>query len=321
MKLFFTLGIFFTTLAALAQPKSVFYFKYNGNKVAQVDSADYIRVVTPPDSSSTLFNVVEVYRSTGKRKLIGKSATIDPITLDGQCASFYPGGGREAVTEYSNGVVLGNSYSYYPNGKLHVILTFDTLTNKNYDANFKVLTCNDSTGKATVTDGNGHFVDYNPITHTISEEGDVKNGSPDGDWHGNYPAEKITYVDTYRNGQFVSGYCLLPNGTRYTYAHKVQGPEYKGGDAAFMAYLKKKVHYQQPKPKPGAAKTAPQKKSVLMTLLITREGKPVNVRLLGGYNPVVDKELIAAAVASSGWMPSIQNGHPVTGPYNIAITL
>lgn len=315
MKLLFTIGITLLTLAAAAQPKTVFYYKYNGNKVASADSADFIRVITPPDSSSTLFNVVEYYPN-GKRKLLGKSTTIDPITLDGQCASFYPTGNRAAVTDYSNGVVLGNSYSYYPNGKIHAILRFDTLTTKNYDANFKVLTCNDSTGKPTVIDGNGHFVDYSPITKTISEEGDVKNGTPDGDWHGNYATDKITYVDTYRDGQFISGYCTLPNGTKYTYTHKEQGPEYKGGDNAFIAYLKKKVHYQQPAPKAGG-----KKKAVLMTFIVTQNGKPLGVRLLGTYNPVVDKALIAAAAASTAWTPAIQNGHPVNGPYNVAITL
>lgn len=315
MKLFFTIGLLMLSLAGVAQNKTVFYFKFNGAKVPVADSADYVRVVTPPDSASTLFNVLEYYVN-GKRKLLGKSSTIDPLTLDGQCATFYTNGNRESVTEYNNGNYLGNSYMYYPNGKLHAILSYDTLSTKNYDVSYKIISCADSAGNPTVTDGNGRFIDYNMFTKTVAEEGNVKNGSPDGDWHGNYPEEKITYTDTYRNGQFISGYCVLPGGIKYTYTHRVQPPQFKGGDAAFIAYLKKKTHYQ-----PAPAKSAAKKKTALIVFNINRQGKPVAPRLFGSFNPVLDKALINAAATSTGWTPAIQNGRPVPAPYNLALTL
>ncbi len=318
MKFFFTISLLALSLTVFAQPKTVYYLKYNGNKVPVADSADYIRIITPPDSASTLFNVQEYY-TNGKRKLVGKSTAIDPIVLEGQCATFYSNGNRESVTDYSGGTYLGNSYVYYPNGKLHTLLTFDTLTTKNIDANFKILSCTDTAGKAIVTDGNGHYIDYNPLTGNISEQGDVKNGNPDGDWHGSYASEKITYTDTYRNGQFVSGVCQMPNGVKYTYQHKIQGAAYTGGDAAFLAYLKKKAPYKTPAVKKGAAPAA--KKVVLMTFIVTPQGKPINTKLFGSYNPVVDKALIAAASTSAGWKPAMQNGRPVQGLYNIAINL
>ncbi|GAB2702723.1 hypothetical protein GCM10027037_30420 [Mucilaginibacter koreensis] len=318
MKFLFTIGLTLLAFAGFAQDKTVFYFKYNGNKVAVADSADFVRVITPPDSASTLFNVQEFYTANGKRKLIGKSTAIDPIVLEGQCATFYINGSRESVTDYSGGAYLGNSYMYYPNGKLHTLLTYDTLNAKNYDLNYKIITCNDSTGAATVTDGNGHYIDYNLLTRTISEEGNVKNGSPDGEWHGNYP-DKVTFTDTYRNGQFVSGVCTMPNGIKYTYQHKAQSPEFKGGDEVFMTYLKKKAAYKAPAVKKGAPATP--KKIVLMTFIVTQQGKPVNVRLFGSYNPVTDKALVNAALTSTGWKPALQNGHPVDAPYNLAVKL
>jgi antitoxin component YwqK of YwqJK toxin-antitoxin module len=319
MKLLITLGLALLTFAGLAQDKTVFYFKYNGNKVATADSADFIRVITPPDSASTLFNVQEFYTANGgKRKLIGKSTAIDPIVLEGQCATYYLNGNRESVTDYSGGTYLGNSYIYYPNGKLHTLLTYDTLNAKNYDVNYKIITCNDSTGAPTVTEGNGHYIDYNLLTRTVSEEGNVKNGSPDGEWHGSY-ADKVFYVDTYRDGQFISGISTLPNGVKYTYQHKVQSPEFKGGDALFMAYLKKKVNYKAPVVKKGAP--APAKKIVLMTFVVTQQGKPVNVKLFGSFNSIADKALMNAALTSTGWKPALQNGHPVDAPYNLAVNL
>ncbi len=315
MRIFLTAALALLALTGMAQTKTIFYLKYNGNKVATADSADYIRVITPPDSASTLFNVTEYYVN-GKRKLIGKSPTIDPPAYEGQCATFYTNGNRASVVNFSNGTYLGNSYLYYPDNKLHAILSYDTLTAKNYDLNFKVLACNDSAGKPTVTDGNGHFIDYNLLTKTVSEEGDVKNGSPDGEWHGSYPAEKITYTDTYRNAQFVSGVCTMPNGVKYTYTHKVQSAEYRGGDAALIAYLKKKAHYQAPAVKPGA-----KRKSVLLTMVISREGKPLGARLFGSYTPAVNNALINAANTSAGWKPALQNGRPIDAPYNVAVTL
>lgn len=294
---------------AKSKTQSVFYFKYDGTKVPVVDSADYIRIISLPDSGSTLFGIADYYRNS-KPKLMGKTTTIDPPTFQEQCVTFYSNGKRESVITYADGRPLGTSYLFYPNGKVHLTLEYDTAAAVVADGP-RILSCLDSTGKAMVTDGNGHYVDYN-FSGAISEEGEVKNGRPDGVWHGNYPSQKVTYEDTYRNGKFVSGITTNAAGIKYTYTKRQQTPEFKGGDEAFVAYIKKKFKYPA---------TLKQKSTQgVLTFVIDQNGKVSQGRFLGNITPEINKIIVAAINASPAWKPSIQNGLPVASSWIVSAT-
>jgi antitoxin component YwqK of YwqJK toxin-antitoxin module len=296
---------------SLAQTQQVLYFKYNGQKVPLVDSADYIRAIRSPDSGSVLFNISEFYRN-GKPKLIGKSSTFDPPSYEGQCVTYYSNGKRESVSGFASGALYGTSYVFYPSGKLHAILNYDTVSTKSMEENMTIMGCMDTTGKETVKDGNGHFIDYNLATNTVSEEGDVKGGKPTGEWKGYYPNEKITYTDTYADGKFISGITVLANGTKYTYTRKNQSPEFKGGDAAIIAIIKKKVKY------PAALKL--KTSQAVLSFIIDRTGKVVSPRMLGSITPELDKAIMATLTALPAWKPALQNGRPVNASWVLPIT-
>ena len=293
-----------------SKTQSVFYFRYDGTKVPVVDSADYIRVISMPDSGSTLFGITDYYRNS-KPKMMGKTSAIDPPVFEEQCVSFYSNGKRESVISYERGAPVGTAYLFYPNGKIHLTLEYDTVAAQNTEGP-RIMGCLDSTGKALVTDGNGHYIDYNLVTGTISEEGDVKNGRPDGEWRGSYPSEKVTYADTYRDGKFVSGITTTATGVKYTYTKRQQSPEFKGGDAAFIAYIKKSFKY------PAALK---QKSAQgVMAFAISKDGKVSQGRFLGNITPEVNKAIVAAMNASPAWKPSIQNGLPVASSWIVSAT-
>ena len=297
--------------AQKAKTQQVFYFKNNGQKVPTVDSADYIRAINVPDSGSTLFGVVEYYRNS-KPKLMGKSSTIDPPVFEEQCVTFYSNGKRESVLSYSGGVLVGTGYLFYPSGKLHASLEYDTVSNKPLEERSRIISCLDTNGTALVTNGNGRYVDYNYITGTITEEGPVKNGKPDGEWHGSYPSEKVTYTDTYSNGKFVSGNCVTGSGTRYTYTSRQQPPEFKGGDAAFISYIKKKFKY----PTTLKSKSAPG----VLTFSVDKNGKVGQGRFLGNITPEINNTIVAAINSSPNWKPAIQNGLPVASSWIVSTT-
>jgi len=80
MKLSFTVIFLLIGGLCLAQKRNVYFLKNDGRYVVTRDSADYIRIVSEPDSGSALYNVAEGYLS-GKRKLTGKSSAIDPPRL------------------------------------------------------------------------------------------------------------------------------------------------------------------------------------------------------------------------------------------------
>jgi antitoxin component YwqK of YwqJK toxin-antitoxin module len=307
------LSLFAVTLcfAQKSKTQQVLYFKNNGQKVPTVDSADYIRAINLPDSGSTLFGIVDYYRN-GKPKLMGKSSTIDPAVFEEQCVTFYSNGKRESVFSYSGGMITGTGYLFYPNGKMHASLDYDTAATKTLEDRVRITTCLDTTGKALVTDGNGRYIDYNIATGAISEEGPVKNGKPDGEWHGSYPSEKVTYTDTYRDGKFVSGYCVTATGTRYTYTSRQQSPQFKGGEAAFVALIKKKFKYP----------TTLKNKSAMgvMSFAVDKNGKVSQARFLGNITPEINKIITAAINASPNWTPAIQNGLPVNSSWIVSTT-
>lgn len=310
MKLTLSALLIFVTTCCSAQMKQVFYFKNNGMPVNVADSSDYIRVVAPPDSASTLFNVAEYYRN-GKVKLMARSTTITPPTFEGQCITYSPEGKRQAVLSYADGVLLGNSYIFYPNGKLYLMFNSDTVRTRSFEENTRILTCMDSTGKELVTEGNGHYIAYDAVTHTISEEGDIKDGKHVGEWRGNYPTEKVTYNDTYQEGKFVSGYCTTATGVKYTYTNKNQTPEFAGGTPAFIALVKKKV--KLPATLKGKAT------QIFLSFTVTKDGKVTNPTLLGSLSPEADKAIMAAVNTSPAWKPRIQNGLPVDTSWGMPI--
>jgi antitoxin component YwqK of YwqJK toxin-antitoxin module len=314
MKFLLTLSFLAASVLCFAQKaktQQVFYFKNNGQKVPTVDSADFIRAINVPDSGSTLFGIVDYYRNS-KPKLMGKSSTIDPPVFEGQCVTFYSNGKRESVFSYTGGILTGTGYFFYPNGKLHATLEYDSVLTKPAEERASIVSCLDTNGTALVTNGTGRYVDYHMATGAISEEGPIKNGKPDGQWNGNYPAEKVKYTDTYSNGKFVSGYCITANGTRYTYTSRQQSPEFKGGEAAFIAYIKKKFKY----PATLKNKSAP----AVLTFFIDESGKVSQGRLLGNITPEINKTIIGAINASPNWKPAIQNGLPISSTWIVSTT-
>ncbi|UEG54047.1 hypothetical protein LLH06_03565 [Mucilaginibacter daejeonensis] len=314
MRYFLTLCLALGLTAGYAQQKpkvqQVFYFKNNGLKLPTADSADYIRIVTLPDSGSTLFGISDYYPNN-KVKMLGKSISIDPPRLEGQSISYSPTGKRQSVLTYDNGMLTGTNYLFHANGKPYITFTVDTGQTLGLDERMRIMSCSDTAGKALVIDGNGHFVSYDENYRYISEEGDIKGGKRVGEWHGTYPAEKVTYTDTYQDGKFISGVTTAANGVKYTYNSKSQTPEYPGGATAFTTLVKKKVKL------PAALKTKPVQ--IFASFTITKDGKVTNPILLGTITPEVDKAIIDGINASAAWKPRIQNGLPVDTSWGLPI--
>src|ERR1700761_9612745 len=102
MKLLLTIGSVFIATLCFAQKQNVYFLKNNGRYVEVRDSADYMRIVREPDSASTLYNVFEFYMD-GKRKLVGKSITVDPPRYEGQCISYFSSGIKRGLANFVKG--------------------------------------------------------------------------------------------------------------------------------------------------------------------------------------------------------------------------
>jgi antitoxin component YwqK of YwqJK toxin-antitoxin module len=118
MRLILVSFFLLTSSVCFAQVKKVYFFKDDGREVFSNDSADYVRAVSEPDSGSTLYNIVELY-ANGKKKLVGKSKSVEYNSFDGVTMSFFKNGRRKAIKTYIDGWPSGSSDEYYPNGKLY----------------------------------------------------------------------------------------------------------------------------------------------------------------------------------------------------------
>jgi antitoxin component YwqK of YwqJK toxin-antitoxin module len=244
MRLLFITAFLFINSFCFSQRRNIYLLKNNGEYVMARDSADYIRVVSEPDSGSTLYNFAEYYMN-GKTKRLGLSSVIDPPKLEGVCTEFYKNGKRQSVTDYKNGSALGLEYDYYPNGKLYQVKNFTMANNAkgDFDDN-RIIDEYDSTGTALVIDSNGYYKGFDNKFKKIVEEGRVKNGSKDGSWTGYNDGLSITFKEMYVDGKLVSGVSFSKTGDSVMYfkSRNVE-PKFKNDTKAFIEFLSRNIRY------------------------------------------------------------------------------
>jgi TonB family protein len=318
MKTFFTLAIFFVAITgASAQRQGVFFIKNNGMYVDNRDSADYTRVVRPPDSASVLFNVTEYYRN-GTPKLIGKSSKLNPPQFEGECTTFYGNGKRQSVINYKNGVQAGAYTEFYPNGKLYRHFSFpENNTDRMAEraGGYLIMANNDSLGNAQVTDGNGYYKGYNDKFAYVEEEGTVKEGRRDGQWKGNLQKISTTFIETYNNGQLVNGTSTNKEGkvNSYTKSRWVS-PQFDGGIPGFSSFLSANLKY------PADARRNEVEGTVILRFVVEKDGSLTAIRISRSVAPALDAEAVRVLNKSPKWIPGTQFGEPIKVDYAVPIT-
>ncbi len=314
--------LFFVAICtvAFAQKQNVYFLKDNGKYVSTRDSADYIRIVSEPDSGTKLFNVKEYYVN-GKLRFAGKSSWAAPIVLEGHCIAFFPSGKRKSLVTYKAGYMDGDCYLYYPNGKLYAIRKYGT-TFINGRASFddSIIACNDSTGKPLMTDGNGHFIDLDDDLEYIVAEGEVVNGKPEGDWirkqiffdrvNGN---DTTTFKDHYVKGVFArSSNISAANGAVEFTAVEIT-PDYPGGEAALGKFLLKNIRY------PVYAKENHITGKVYLQFIIEKDGSLTDITVTRSPDDSLSQEALRVMNLSPKWKAGIAGGKPVRVKFTMPI--
>jgi hypothetical protein len=130
---------------AFAQKRdtSVYYVTKSGKLVSTKDSADYIAMILPPDTSiDKNLSIIKEYYKNGKIRLIG-NATITSLKFQGSVVSFFPNGRKMSIKNYDTGSPGGDLIEYYPNGKFYNKKSYtDELIESDRELLYKE--CNDS---------------------------------------------------------------------------------------------------------------------------------------------------------------------------------
>lgn len=313
MKLFLSAVLVSLASLCFAQNQNVYFYKNNGDTVSTKDSADFIRIVREPDAGSELFNVLDYYPS-GKRKLIGKSTSVDPQRFEGQCVEFFESGKRSGVSTFTKGWKTGTSERYYPNGGLYMHIEYPADGKPTYELKSEYITeIRDSTGKPKFIDGNGYYTLYNEPFTEINDEGFIKNDKREGIWKGIDKETRAVFEEEYKNGDLISGKATKNGKTSSYFGKRAVQPQYPGGDFMFFKFLSKHIKY------PAEDRDKNIQGRVILTFYVEEDGKITGIRLLRGVSVGLNNEAIRALKDSSPWQPGVKYGFPERVRFSIPV--
>jgi antitoxin component YwqK of YwqJK toxin-antitoxin module len=320
MRALLTLLFFTAVSACFAQKQNIYFLKNDGQRVDLLYSADFIRVISEADPGTVLYNVNEFYKS-GKRKLVGKSSTVDIPVFEGQVISFFENGKRSAIRNYKYGELINDQYEYFPNGKLYIVKRYSS-TSSGAESDFVVIAGKtnkpftivsnfDSLGTALITDRDGYFKAYDNSFKEIKEEGPVVNGKKDSIWKG--VDGKIHFIEIYRDGKFISGKASNEVREVKDYTQREVAPRFWGGMFAFGSFLADNIKY--PKHDSGNYITG----TVILQFVVEKDGRIRNIKAVRSPTPAMAAESIRVLSASPKWEPGFQYGFPVRTPFTASI--
>lgn len=297
------------------------YFKdspHGYDKVSTLDSADFLRIILPPDSGDSKYNIREYYRN-GKIKLVGKSdlngkkLKAGLISFSGNCIRYFPTGKRESITYYTKGEKDGFEYVFYPNGKAYFTLKH-TLSANNY-RNDDVLywECYDTAGNMVCANGNGNWVTYDREYQNVLIEGSIKKGYREGEWRGRVlNADSITYIYKYDKGVVTSSIGYDKKANSYPFILINVAADYRGGTNMFIDELNS--HLKVPKGPDGKKINLD---NVKIAFTVNKDSTTADLETIGIVNPELNKALAEAFGKCHNWTPTRFYGIP----YKTRVTL
>jgi TonB family protein len=312
----------------------IYYLKKSGKQVLIKDSADFFRVILPPDTAADkdLYRVYDFY-STGKKKRVATSLNADfYLRLDGTCIEYFPNGKRKSISQYKNGRLVGTITSYYPNGNLYYNFDVEDISYGYYDyySNYRgyfarpgngyklhVTEFRDSTGTLLASNGTGHVLLYDDDFKKVLEEGNLNHDKRDGEWTGriadSVKADSGIFKCVFHKDVLKSGITYMKSGRQYTFKQVNVDPVFSDGMPAFFLFIKKNVQY------PESAKKRKIVGSVSVGFIVQPDGSVSDVKVLQGLFKSCDDEAVRVISMSPLWVPGYKFGVPV--PINCRVSV
>ena len=310
---FITLVILSFFKIASAQKKAdtvVYYLKNDGKVVKSKDSADLFLLILPPDTAvdKTLFRVSEYYPN-GKMRLLGSSITNNlNLKFQGSKVTFFPNGHKLSITNYDNGIAVGDILEFYPSGKFY---SKKSLT-KNAKGETELLyeDCNDSTGVVLAENGNGKWLEFNDDFSKVTE-GQVTNGNKSGNWIRKVSDSSIS-VTPFENGRERStAYYYKSAKDNYAALRKV--PSFPGGLEAFGAFISKTILY------PKDARELKIQGKTIISFTVEKDGTLTDFKVMQSASESLDNESLRVMKLSPKWIPATVDNKPVQVEFSVPI--
>lgn len=281
------------------------YFDSDWQKTT-IENHIYYRVVTELIANE-LYDVKNCYKS-GALQMEGSSLSKQNLIKKGDFIYYYENGNKKR-TEHYDKRIIGNCQEWYEDGTKKSVgeyLEFEEgITN-----NFKLYQYWSPNGTQTVINGNGA---YECNSDESSESGNIKNGVRDGIWKGELYKGKLSYVENYENGKFISGTSTDNNNKQYKYDVLESKPEPKKGMQDFYQHIAR--NFKKPKDLDII------KGKIYVQFIVNKDGEIVEPKILKSLHPTLDQEAIRVISSYAKWIPAKQRGRYVRVLYSIPISL
>jgi TonB family protein len=317
MKNFILAFLLLCSYATLAQQHKHTYHKSNGTEVNVPDSAEYHRIITP-DSASGLFAIKEYYLNN-KLRFTGYITKPNVLLFQGECITYFKNGKTKILAQYDKNTTIGPVSLYYPNGRIYAVIEYapasellpaNDFTGKAYYVNSNY----DSLGKATVIEGNGHYIGYDDDFKYVTEDGNVVKGKRNGIWNANADSGKTQLLETYDNGRLLSGTATYEDGSFSTYTvSRMALPQFYGGIEGFYKYLSNTLRYPEADRKKGI------EGRVYIKFVVEKDGRLADLQVTRSVSPGTDAEAKRALIKCPKWLPAMRFGKKVRLEYTVPI--
>ncbi|WP_134090185.1 energy transducer TonB [Olivibacter sp. XZL3] len=306
-------------LPAFGQNQTFVYLNKKRYPVAEKDSAEYIRILTPGETSEAPYKFVELYK-TGEVYCTGEAFfNGDRISLIGLITTFQKDGKKVSEEHYKEGVQEGICRYYYNNGNLKKEIIAPGRTGEGKENSTmelspkKLVAFYDSLGIQLVKDGNGHVAEVDEEGDT--EEGDYKDGYKDGRWTGTFLKRRYSYTEHYDQGKLLEGTSVDSTGSEVQYTKVEEMPTYPGGLQALYRFIATNYKYPRQAYQRGLAG------AVILSFVIDAQGKVGEIKVMKDLGMGTGQEGVRVLQNSGAWVPGRMRGIPVRVSYSIPIQL
>jgi protein TonB len=142
---------------------------------------------------------------------------------------------------------------------------------------------------------------------------EFENGQRNGELRSYYTTGTLKRVEKYANGQRTEGACFAEDGTDIEYTAMERQPEYPGGEASLIQYLKEDVQYPKFALENGITGVA------IVSFVVNKEGAVQDVQLLKDPGGGCGKEAVRAVQAMPNWIPGYLDDQPVKVRYTLPV--
>ena len=256
------------------------------------------------------------YYGADQVQMTGTFTDRDAQIKIGEFTWYYSNGNKQYVIHYELGEKPGTSREtglyaqWYESGKKRAegmyVKAAETAPRLRVDAFW------DTDGVQKVTNGNGEYVE---LDRSFEQIGMLKNGFKDGVWKGYGVRENkaFTFIDQYKDGQFISGEMNDDKGVTHRYDQIVVQPKPKKGINDFYAHVGKNFKFPR--------KTDGISGRMLLQFEIDKNGEAVNIRMLKSLHEALDQEAMRLVKIYPDWEPGKFRGMAARASYTLPISI